>query len=394
MNLSGMNMASLRKLNEFNILNYLNSKGSASRHEIAREIGLTPASLTQITGRLMDTGILRECGVSSESGKGRKQILLEINPDWKYIISISIEVDVTFVTITNVLGRKLIQDSIPTSHDIEPELFLDEVFELTEKLMKEFEAGLRAKKKEEPDYLGISVGIPGPVRDGISIGSRLWKKAVPVKRILEEKTGLPVSLENNVNAFASAELTFGEGKRYEELLLIKWGPGVGSTEIRGGDAHKFGIRPVEMGHFIVNKSGKKCSCGKNGCLETEISFDAINSKLKERGLEEISSQEDFGSYYETHIDKGDYASEVLSFALDIFSMCIVNTRTLLSPDKVVFYGAMLRSKRVRDDIIRSCLTYDPGIEKSIFIYSRLSDREEFIGPSADLVMKKIYSEIE
>ena len=393
MNLSGMNMASLRKLNEFNILTYLNSKGKSSRHEIAREIGLTPASLTQITGRLIDAGILRECGVSSETGKGRKQILLEINPDWKYIISISIEVDVTFITITNILGEKLIQDSIPASKNLKPELFLYEVCDLTERLMKNFEKELRDKKKEEADYLGVSVGIPGSVRDGVSLGSRLWKEPVSVKSILEERLGLPVNLENNVNAFASAELAYGAGKSYGELLLIKWGPGVGSTEIRGGDAHKFGIKPVEMGHLIVNKDGRTCSCGKRGCLETEISFDAVNARLKESGCPEILSQEDFASYYEMHINKGDKASEILARAVDIFSMCIVNTRTLLSPDKVVFYGAMLKSERVRYDIIKSCIALDPGIEKSIFIYSRLSDREEFIGPAADLVMKRIYSEI-
>ncbi|MGN0240885.1 MAG: ROK family protein, partial [Candidatus Weimeria sp.] len=320
MNQTGMNMASLKKLNQYKILRYLNANGSASRHELAEKMGLTPASLTQITRRLKTVGLLRECGEYTESGKGRKQILLEVNPDWRYIVSISIEVNKTTAAITDLLGNEHSIISIPADTDSDPDSYLRKVCHSVIDMMDGFVSSYQKKNGRKPDFMGVSVGIPGIVdRDaGTSIRAYgIWDVQVDVAGVIGKELDMPVSVENNVNAFASAELIYGEGRKHDDLLLVKWGPGVGSTIVTGGEIYEGrGGKAAELGHLIVKKHGRKCTCGKCGCLETEISLEAVMLKLRNAGLSEKELEPDFADIYDKTAGNGSSAAEVLEEVVD------------------------------------------------------------------------------
>lgn len=108
----------------------------------------------------------------------------------------------------------------------------------------------------------------------------VWKEKTEIGKILTEELGLPVLLQNNVDAFAQAELLYGVGRTKSNLLIIKWGPGVGGTVVINDQIYEGRRgRSAEIGHYIVDPHGERCGCGRRECLETVVSYKALQKIL-------------------------------------------------------------------------------------------------------------------
>jgi glucokinase len=119
---------------------------------------------------------------------------------------------------------------------------------------------------------GIGVGLPGPVDVEKGMMRALSSFApefidVPIAERIRAETGLPAFVDNDVNALALAEWTFGRGRGASSLFLLAIGSGVGGGVVlddrllRG--KHGFA---GEIGHVPINYTGPACSCGGRGCL--------------------------------------------------------------------------------------------------------------------------------
>lgn len=105
---------------------------------------------------------------------------------------------------------------------------------------------------------------------------------MPIKRRLEEATGLPVAVGNDANVAALGEQRYGAGAGVQHLVCITLGTGVGGGIIDGGRILS-GHRGVagEVGHIIVQAGGARCPCGLDGCLEAYASATAIVRRTRE-----------------------------------------------------------------------------------------------------------------
>ena len=91
--------------NRSSILKLLNDCGAMSRKDIAIELGLTPATVTLICTELISAGILCEKGeVEEERRAGRRKVLIDINYQYRYVLSVSIEAAKTCIAISNLKG--------------------------------------------------------------------------------------------------------------------------------------------------------------------------------------------------------------------------------------------------------------------------------------------------
>ena len=227
----------------------------------------------------------------------------------------------------------------------------------------------------------ISVGIPGIVdkATGRSIHAYgIWDSEVDIRDILEKELAKEVYVTNNVDAFATAEILFGAGRFYDSLLVIKWGPGVGSTIVIDNKVYegRHG-KTAELGHFIVQKNGRKCSCGRRGCLETLVSYNELIKILGVSG--NTNSRISFEKQY-TSCSKE--KKEQLDNALDIFAGSIVNTCTIIAPNRIILSGSLFTGNALRDAIIKACSSYDPAYNSGRILYTSLSEKESYIGPVA------------
>ena len=382
----GMNMERVKHQNRALILGYINDNGPVSRKDIALATGLTPASLTQISNQLISEGLLVELGTSDHpvGVVGRKKVLLDIDAAAFLVYTINIEPGTTTVAVCDLKGRLVkgssgagLEKAVYTDRSMEPEAFLRSCADVCRSLGAELPDVVRSR------IASVSVGVTGLVdlQNGVSVHAYgVWKKRVDIRKVLTEELGLEVIIENNVDALAQAELLFGEGRKKDNLLIIKWGPGVGSTIVTDGKIYKGRQgKTAELGHFIVKKNGRQCSCGRCGCLETEVSYYALREKLE-------FTLDDLGEKYKNA--SADVKAYIDS-AIDLFARCIVNAGTLIAPNRIVLAGGMFRSTVIREALIKACSCYDSAYNEKRIIYTTLHGREGYVGPAAVYASKKL-----
>lgn len=372
----GMNMPAVKARNRSLILRDFLAKGSLSRKDLAEDTGLTQASVTQICSEFLEEGLLRETGEARSDAKvGRKKILLDLNSQYCFILAVTIETEWTKVTLSDWCGQRVAYRSRKTESNLEPIEFLRKIAGDGEQLLGKVPSSIRQR------VAGVSVAISGQVdiRRGSSIRAYgLWEKEVPVCDFLSEQLHMPVMIENNVDSFALAETFFGSGRSYNNLLVIKWGPGVGASIVIGRELYEgHHQKAAEIGHFIVEKNGKKCSCGRRGCLETRVSYQALSQILP-------FEMEEFGEVYENlkRQEPQSVALQKWEEAMDLFARTIVNSVTVLAPSRVILYGKMFADEGVRARIIANCEAYAGKDFGSQVLYTTLADKEDYIGPVA------------
>lgn len=133
------------------------------------------------------------------------------------------------------------------------------------------------KKVSERFAIGrVGVGVPGLIYNGLVTAVNLDLKETPLKKILEEKLGVPVTVENDANCAAIGELYFGSAAERDNLLVLSLGTGIGGGIIIDKKLYK-GSRGVggELGHMIIHAGGRDCPCGQKGCFEQYASVTAL-----------------------------------------------------------------------------------------------------------------------
>lgn len=377
---TGANMETVRRRNRAAILKFINDHGPASRKDLADVLGLTPAAVTQICADLFAEGILVETGVNvKSSGAGRKKVLLDINYEVSYVCAMTIEPEYTTVAIADLRGQIATKKRCKTNTSITPHAYLDKLSQTAEKLLEECGTGDRR-------LAAIGVGITGLVDKtaGSSIKAYgIWDEEVPIAEILGQHFSVPVYVENNVNAFAMAELLYGTGKEHDNLMVIKWGPGVGCAIIIDQEIYEGRhAKAAELGHFIVEKDGQLCKCGRRGCLETKVSYAAL-CKIAP------FAEDAFGETFCKNL--GSSIGRQFVDALDLFARSIVNSATIMAPNRIILTGSLFESPEVRKALIQACASYDASLGPNRVIYSELAGKENYIGPVAICAKMLLYS---
>ena len=130
----------------------------------------------------------------------------------------------------------------------------------------------------------VGIGAPGVIdgeRGIVVVSGNLGWENKPLAGDLSALTGLPVSLANDANAAAYGEYLCGAGKNYRSLVMVTLGTGVGSGIVFDGKLFEGNCGAgAEIGHTVIRAGGRKCACGRHGCLEAYASATALISRTK------------------------------------------------------------------------------------------------------------------
>lgn len=133
--------------------------------------------------------------------------------------------------------------------------------------------------------IDLGITIPGSVdKDGSIIDAwNLGIRQTPIKQMISRLIKAEnVTVRNDADAAAVAELHKGALKGVKTGLLLTLGTGVGGALIIGGELFHGGLdRGTELGHAVLSRGGKKCACGHLGCIETLCSATALKRKAQE-----------------------------------------------------------------------------------------------------------------
>ena len=135
-----------------------------------------------------------------------------------------------------------------------------------------------------PDALrGVGIGAPGPLdwKAGvIQFAPNLGMRDYPLRAYVEERLGVPVFLDNDVNMGTYGEYLAGAARGHHYVLGVFCGTGIGGGLVVDGQVFRGANGTAgEIGHLIVQRGGALCSCGQHGCLEAYASRSAMARDL-------------------------------------------------------------------------------------------------------------------
>jgi glucokinase len=186
----------------------------------------------------------------------------------------------------------------------------------------------------------IGVAVPGVVDEvtGTAVFSaNIGWRDVPLRRLLAERTGLPVWFGQDVRAGALAEGRFGAGAGATDFLFMPIGTGIGGAMVLGGVAYPGAAGLAgEIGHIVVRPGGRPCGCGHAGCLETYASAAAVAARYGELSGEQVGAEE-----VVARAAAGDANAEaVWTGAVEALADGLHTYVTLLNPALVVIGGGL------------------------------------------------------
>ncbi len=204
----------------------------------------------------------------------------------------------------------------------------------------------------------IGIGIAGMVDQIKGVGVYLTNLGkltnVNLTDILFEKFGVPVFIDNDVDAALIAEKELGALRGIRNAVFISVGTGVGGGILIGGKIYigKNGFAG-EFGHITVRDNGLKCNCGKRGCLETESSGTGIEryvrNRIKKRWKTRIDKIE--AKRIAAFAKSGDLlAIEAYQNAVHYLALTTGNLINIFNPEKVIFGGGVVESGLIVESV--------------------------------------------
>lgn len=233
--------------------------------------------------------------------------------------------------------------------------------------------GMAALELLQENGLGIdaceSVGIACPGTCDPQTGMVLYSnnirwKHVPLLEGLKRQMEVPMALANDADAAALAEVLFGAVKGKKDAILLTLGTGVGGGVIVDGKIFRGPLRGgCEPGHMVIVQGGKRCTCGRKGCLECYASASALMESAREAAKahpESLLAQWSEGD--PTRIDgkmifkaekSGDEtAAAVVEEYEDYLSIGIANLINIFRPEAVILGGGVSAQKQYLTDVVQ------------------------------------------
>ncbi len=258
-----------RRRNQEAVFQAVHRDGPISRTDIASRLQLSPAAVTNITGALIERGVVYESRTADATGVGRRAILLEVDYDAALVAGIKISNAGLTCALTNLNAEVLHTETHPVA-STDPSDVVDAVAQAF--------ASLRAAAADRT-VAAIGVNLPGAVdadRRTVRTSPLLGWDRVPLGDLLAERLGVDVLVENDVNALAHAEAWFGHGREHDDFLVVTMGRGVGLGIVLNGQVYRGPKGGAgEFGHLLIDPDGPASRYAKRGTLEAYLSDDAI-----------------------------------------------------------------------------------------------------------------------
>jgi len=256
-----VNMQLMKKMNTLKVLNYIRNNPNTLKTEIAKNLGFSPASITNITTSLLEKGLIYQSGTEDVGRVGRKGMLYKFNASCYKLICIFVFESYVKIYVCDLVGK------IEGKYDI-PIKGLS-VRELAPVLTQKLSEILSDTPKE--NFLAIGVTMSGLVLGSsmFILSSKLKWKTYDIKTDIEEKTGLPVFVDNISPVRALAYYCSTDKYVDKNSLFIDMENGIGAVQFYNNELVSSTLG--EVGHTTVKIDGEPCFCGNRGCLEAMCS---------------------------------------------------------------------------------------------------------------------------
>ena len=259
-------------VNKQRVVNELRLRRRASADGLVRATGLSLPTVQKWLAELESDGYVREGGRGESTG-GRPPVLYEFVSTRDFVVGLAVEIPAVSAAVMDLGGRlhRVTSTTIPT--DLHPDATLA-------LLQEHVDAITASSLPHGASPAAVAVAISGylDTKAGLSLATpRMpqWKD-VPVRRVFEDRYGVPVTFMGHIDALTVAEMAVGEVSGLSDFLFFDVGWGVGTRLVHAGElvVSAFGNSGL-ISHTTVVPGGRACLCGNRGCLEEYASGRAL-----------------------------------------------------------------------------------------------------------------------
>jgi predicted NBD/HSP70 family sugar kinase len=376
----------IRDINRQIILNYVRERSPISRADIAHETALQRSTVSLIVEELRADGLIEE--VSGESTGGRPPLLLSLRTADAVAIGVDVGTVRTIVATSDLAGRVLQQEGFVTPRDG------------NELIAKIIDRTLELIKKHKNTIEGVGISLPGlvnPETAKLYVPHFKWRD-IPLVEELSAAVRLPVSIENDANAAALAELWFGrpEIRHIRDFILVLIEEGVGTGIVFDGQVYRGeGGAAGEFGHMTIGQGAPvACASGSRECWEAFASERAALARYKIlSGGSNGGAATRFGDLVDLALRSDGDARTALKETAYYLGIGITNLIHGLAPEAVIVGGPIVRAWPMISADIRNTVeaTICRGLPPTRIIASTLGPEPTLMGALSLVLASKFAS---
>jgi predicted NBD/HSP70 family sugar kinase len=328
------------------IFERIRAAGLIPRVTLARELGVSPASVTTICAELIDAGLIEEVAAprDPDSPRGRPAVALGVRASAHLVAGMKLSDREHTAVVVDFAGNLIADEAVPRHPG---PMTLDDLLGAVETLLARVctKAGITAT-----DLSAIGIGVPGFV--DVALGMVHWSsvlhdRAVPLAAAATARLGVPVSIDNDANLVALAELWFGAGRGLSDFAVVTIEHGVGMGFVMNHRIFRgSGRLGMELGHTKVQLDGALCRCGQRGCLEAYVADYALareaTTALNRPTTDTLSINALLESLYD-HAKAGNTtARSIFRRAGRYLAVGLSNVINLFDPELIILSGERMR----------------------------------------------------
>ena len=328
------------------IFERIRAAGLIPRVQLAKDLGVSPASVTTISSELIETGLIEEVAAArdGETLRGRPAVALGVRTQAHYVAGMKVSDRENTAVIVDFAGNLIADDVIP--HHPGP-MTVPEALDAVELLLDRVCAKAGMSRGQ---LSAVGIGLPGFVDTAQGMvfwSSVLSDRAVPFASAAEARLGVSVIIDNDANLVAMAELWFGAGRSLSDFAVVTIEHGVGMGFVMNHRLFR-GSRHLgmELGHIKVQLDGALCRCGQRGCLEAYIADYALareaSTALDRAHAENLPINALLESLYD-HAKAGNAtARSIFRRAGRYLAVGLSNVINLFDPELIILSGERMR----------------------------------------------------
>ena len=242
-------------------------------------------------------------------------------------------------------GNLLADGEIPTQAEQSPETLVARLHIKIEELRSGLSPKLQLK--------GIGIGAPnanyfrGTVENPPNLS---WGASTNLVELFRNFYDLPIAITNDANAAALGEMYFGGARLMKDFIVITLGTGLGSGIVVNGKlVYGAGGFAGELGHTVVDPAGRRCACGKQGCLETYVSatglcrtaFVLLADRREASPLRDLNYHQLTAKHiYDAASDGDPIALEAFDYTARILGMKLADAVAHTGPEAIFLFGGL------------------------------------------------------
>jgi Transcriptional regulator/sugar kinase len=355
---------SIRKQNEIIVLEHIIKYGEISRAELAQQINMNKATISEITKKFLEENLIEEIGTpENENVVGRKPILLKFNQ----YAGVTISIDLGYDYVASAL-HYLNGEIVELSKEKDIYVNSGNIYYIVDKLVnkyKDLAENLFKNKCINYSIVGLAIAIHGITYENKIIFTPYYDlDKIDLGYELTKRYNIPCYVENEANLTALAEQAFYN--KYSKLVSLSIHSGVGAGIILDGELYtgKEG-HAGEIGHEILIPDGKACPCGNHGCMEQYVSERAIIYRYKSMtGDVSVGTDEICQAYNDEDI----VAKDCINYMVKYLAITLNNLIVNFAPEVIFLNSPIIRLlpelvERI-EDAFNSSFTKNVSIKNS------------------------------